>query len=193
MKINIKKIFIFLFLAMIFFLNCNKSEEERSKKGEKNYDSIIIKKFQLSKICETQKDFNYFKYINSLTNKKFSYSKIGKRYVLMILLSKLNCNSCLVKFRYNLSNLDLKDIFVVKLKDYNNGNFIIIGKKYPLFLSKNNGLLKRVNISTGPVFIFYDKLDNSVVDIVIKENNKYFDLDFNLFFKKIKRKINRYE
>ncbi len=189
-KIYVKTFFMSIVFGILFIGGCKK---QKTQNLTADYKNLILKEFKLVKIFETRKKFNYIRYTPEKRSDHFCYSNINKRYILFVLLSKLNCNSCLFDFRQKISSIISKEVAIIKFRENVGESFILTGKKYPSFLLKKNGLLKNNGIKTGPVFLLYDKLSNNVIDLVIRENNEFYNFELDLFVENIKRKIFMHE
>lgn len=179
---------IYIVMSVLFIIFClilispirNKYQEKKEKIN--NLKKILKKEYQLKNYFEKNNSFDYYDVSKKRTDKnKFSFSKVKKRNIIFILLSKLNCDACLVEFKEHAKNINNDtSISIFKFRYSGSRSFISTGNKYPLYHSMDENILEKVGIKTGPVFVLYDNIAKKVLEVVIKENNYLFKNELSL-------------
>jgi len=185
----------YIVVSILFILFClimvNPIRNKYQKKKEKinNLNKILKKEYQIRKYFENHEILDYYDVSKKRNNEsKFTFSKVKERNILFILLSKMNCDACLVEFKEYAKNIN-NDILILKFRYSGNESFISTDNEYPLYHSIDENILKVANINTGPVFVLYDNIAKKVLEVVIKEKNYLFKDELHLFCEYFKNEL----
>lgn len=96
------------------------------------------------------------------------FSKINSKYLLLMIIPKINCGQCISRFTYYLNKLESLRIKVSVL-GYKKSNMIKVKKQFsikkPVYFIDDYKWFKRNNIEKGPIVLLLDGKTHQILNI----------------------------
>jgi len=153
---------LFILLTIMRLVDVNR----RIHEYENSYKAVVKELEIKFNLLGTEFDFNGYK--NLSDDQQFEYNMGKERYILLLILSKLNCGQCLSKYLYNLCQVNESSVKIIVLgikKEFLENKIRLYDIDYPILYTDEIKWFEHYGVEKGPFVLLINAETRKIVNV----------------------------